>query len=200
MERGLREFAQPYEQNMIELRDLRPQDSEQLRQWRNSPEVAAYMYTDHEISPEEHAAWFAGIEGDPTRKYWIIVYKGEDVGLVNLAGIDMKNRRSYWAFYVASPTARGLGVGSFVEWAILGYAFDNLKLNKLCAEVLSTTPTVVALHKRFGFVEEGRLRQHIIKNGQFVDVVTLGLLASEWEQVKPSLQPTIERVMKHWSR
>ena len=60
----------------VALRALRPDDKDRLLAWRNSPEVAAYMYTDHQISPEEHARWFAGIEGDPRRAYWVIEMDG----------------------------------------------------------------------------------------------------------------------------
>ena len=34
----------------VTLRDLTEEDRERLHVWRNSPEVAAYMYTDHHIS------------------------------------------------------------------------------------------------------------------------------------------------------
>ena len=51
---------------LVTLRRLRPDDRDRLLAWRNAPEVAAYMYSDHEITAEEHARWFAGIAGDPT--------------------------------------------------------------------------------------------------------------------------------------
>ena len=184
---------------MVELRDLKEQDSEMLRNWRNMPEVAAYMYTDHLISAEEHARWFAGIKNDPTRRYWVIVYKGEDVGLVNLAEIDQKNKRSNWAYYLASPSVRGKGVGSYVEWAILNHVFEDLKLHKLVGEVLGTNPKVVELHRSFGFTVEGQLREHVIKNGQFVDVVVVGILAKDWAEKKPQVAARIERLMKRWT-
>ena len=48
----------------VELRPLREEDRDRLLAWRNSPEVAPYMYADHAITPEEHARWFTGIAGD----------------------------------------------------------------------------------------------------------------------------------------
>ena len=50
----------------VTLRDLTPDDSDRLLAWRNSEAVRPYMYSDHLISPEEHARWFAGIAGDPS--------------------------------------------------------------------------------------------------------------------------------------
>ena len=52
----------------VDLRPLQADDKDQILAWRNSPDVRAYMYTDHVISPDEHARWFAGIPDDwPTR-------------------------------------------------------------------------------------------------------------------------------------
>ncbi|MBZ5653918.1 MAG: UDP-4-amino-4,6-dideoxy-N-acetyl-beta-L-altrosamine N-acetyltransferase [Acidobacteriia bacterium] len=162
-----------------------------ILEWRNLPKVADYMYTDHVISPEEHAAWFARVLKDPAYKYWIIVSEGEDVGLVNLYDIDPVNRRCYWAFYVVSPNVRGKGVGTYAEYTVLNYVFDELKFEKLCCEVLSFNQGVVEMHRRFGFVQEGLFRKHILKRDAFHDVVCLAILKEEWETLRPQLEPRL---------
>jgi RimJ/RimL family protein N-acetyltransferase len=48
------------------------------------------------------------------------------------------------------------------------------------------------MHKNFGFQEEGLYRQHRIKNGQFVDVVALGMLRSEWNEKKSQIEKTLK--------
>ena len=93
----------------VRLRDLSPDDSDRLLAWRNLAEVARWMYSDHEITREEHDRWFAGIAGDAGRRYWIIELDGEPVGLANLADISPANRKASWAYYLASPTVRGRG-------------------------------------------------------------------------------------------
>ncbi len=173
---------------MIDLRDLRPDDEPVLLRWRNLPEVAGYMYSDHEITREEHAAWFSGISGDPTRSYWIIVCDDEDVGLVNLYDIDAGNSRCFWAFYLASPSVRGKGVGSWVEHWILRHVFDELRLNKLCCEVLGFNEPVLKMHGRFGFQQEGLFRQHIFKGGEAMDVVRLAILRQEWLEIRTEIE------------
>jgi UDP-4-amino-4,6-dideoxy-N-acetyl-beta-L-altrosamine N-acetyltransferase len=163
-----------------------------IREWRNLPKVADYMYTDHVIGPEEHAAWFARIMTDPSCKYWVIVCDGEDVGLVNLYNINLAHRRCHWAFYVVSPNVRGKGVGSYAEYQVLRHVFDELKLEKLCCEVLAFNRGVVEMHLRFGFREEGIFRKHILKQGVFQDVVCLAILKEEWD----GLRSKIEQRMK----
>jgi UDP-4-amino-4,6-dideoxy-N-acetyl-beta-L-altrosamine N-acetyltransferase len=168
----------------VRLRALAAADSERVLAWRNSPEVAAYMYTDHEITPDEHARWFArGLQGGD-RRYWIIELDGAPVGLANLTRIDPANSRCDWAFYLADPAVRGRGVGAAVEYLVLGHVFERLQLNKLWCEVLVGNAAVVKLHERFGFVREALFRNHVLKAGHYHDVTGLGLLAREWPAAK----------------
>lgn len=173
---------------MMQLRDVRRDDAEQLREWRNLPEIAAYMYSDHHISSEEHAAWFDRALHDESRRFWIIQLDGEDVGLVNLYDIDRVHDRAAWAFYLASPSVRGRGVGSFVEFTTLEHVFEEMGLHRLTCEVLSTNMAVVEMHEKFGFTVEGRFREHIQKDGEFVDVISLGMLQREWRDHRDAIR------------
>jgi RimJ/RimL family protein N-acetyltransferase len=62
---------------MITLRDVRPEDADKLRTWRNLPQISKYMYKDHYITAEEHEAWFCSALTDSTRWYWIISCDGD---------------------------------------------------------------------------------------------------------------------------
>ena len=163
------------------LRSMDIEDIARVLAWRNQPEVARYMYTDHSISRAEHARWFGTALSSPDRIYWIIELDGQPVGLANLYDISDRHRRAYWAFYLADPAVRGRGVGSYTERFVIQHAFRELDLNKLCCEVLSSNDAVVQMHQRFGFQVDGTLRQHIWKQDHFEDVVAMSLLRSEWE-------------------
>jgi UDP-4-amino-4,6-dideoxy-N-acetyl-beta-L-altrosamine N-acetyltransferase len=178
---------------MISLRDITPEDKDMLRGWRNKPEVNKYLYTDHNISQEEHDRWFEGIATDSTRRYWIINCDDKDVGVVYLYDVDYKNRRCYWAFYVADPDTRGKGIGSFVEYSILKYVFDDLEMEKLCAEVLAFNEPVTCMHKSFGFVEEGHFRNHIRKGNRQEDIVCVAILKEEWQTRKPEIEEKMRK-------
>jgi UDP-4-amino-4,6-dideoxy-N-acetyl-beta-L-altrosamine N-acetyltransferase len=176
----------------VQLRDLGPDDKARLLAWRNSPEVAAYMYTDHQISEAEHERWFAGVEGDSRRAYWIIEMDGEPVGLANFYDIDRRHGRGAWAYYLAEPSVRGRGIGGYVEYLMIEKAFGEIGLQKLWCEVLESNAGVARMHKRFGFQEEARLRRHILKNGDYVDVMGLGLLADEWPEARARMGETLK--------
>jgi UDP-4-amino-4,6-dideoxy-N-acetyl-beta-L-altrosamine N-acetyltransferase len=182
---------------MITLRDLQAEDKAMLLTWRNLPDVARYMYTDHHITDPEHERWFSGVFGDPTRRYWIIRAEGEDVGLVNLYSISDQNKRCHWAFYVANPNARGKGVGTAVEYIVMKHVFEERGFNKLCCEVLASNEPVVRHHLRCGFREEGRFRQHVIKDGQAIDVVALAILVAEWQGIRREIEARVQKMLGH---
>ena len=168
----------------VNLRPITPADSDRLYAWRNSPEVSAYMYTDHAISPEEHGRWFASAFAAKDRTYWIIEDDGAPVGLANLAGIDPARRRCEWAYYLGEASVRGRGVGAAVEFIVLSHVFGDLGLHKLWCEVLIDNEPVWRLHESFGFQREALYRDHVFKAGRFQDVVGLGLLDSDWARVR----------------
>jgi len=169
---------------MNALRPLSDDDAAMLLRWRNLPEISRYMYTDHIITPQEHAAWFQRARARDDARYWVITTGGVDVGLVNLSDIDMHHRTSSWAFYIADVAARGKGVGAFTEYTILEVVFGEMGLRKLSCEVLASNPAVLGMHERFGFIREGCFREQIEKPEGPVDVYRLGILAREWQQVR----------------
>ena len=181
---------------MISLRSVKGEDRDRLLAWRNAPHVARYMYTDHHISPEEHARWFETLDSDQQRKYWIIESNSVPVGLVNLYDIDQRNKRCSWAFYLGAEEGRGAGIGSQVEGAILVHVFETMGFNKLCCEVLESNEAVWNMHLKFGFLKEGLLRQHIWKDGAFQNVVALAMTADDWRAQKqtPRMTRLLERL------
>ena len=177
----------------IHLRRLTAADGRRVLAWRNSPEVAAHMYSDHAVSEAEHALWLEAALTRLDRCYWIIELDGAPVGVANLARIDPGASRCEWAFYLADPAVRGRGVGAAVEYLVLGHVFEGRGLNKLWCEVLAGNAAVVRLHERFGFTREALFRDHLRKGGVFQDVVGLGLLRREWPQVKAAAEDQLTR-------
>lgn len=170
----------------VELRPMGLDDSARVLVWRNRPTVAAYMFTDHVISEAEHAAWFAGALTDGTRRYWIIEVDGEPIGLATLYDISTLQKRAHLGLYIADDRVRGMGVGTQVDRFLMRHAFEDLGLDKLCAEALATNGAGIRVHQRHGFRIDGVLRRHVIKAGERVDVVTMSLLREEWTDRSPT--------------
>lgn len=164
----------------VALRLVEEGDRDRLLAWRNSPQVAAFMYSDHLIGREEHDRWFDGLIGHPRRRDWVVLLDTAPVGLTSLVDIDKAQGRGTIARYMAEESARGLGLGGFTEFKVADHAFGALGLRKLWSEVLATNQAALASHLASGFQREALFRAHVVKQGQPVDVIGLGLLAEDW--------------------
>lgn len=164
----------------ILFRKIRENDLEKILKWRTSLEVTAYMYTDPLLTMKEQKKWYEKIKTDETRRDWVINVEGEDVGLISLTNIDNIHKRCNWAYYIASTTMRGKGIGKSVELNIYHFVFESLNLNKLCCEVFSFNEKVITLHQKYGSMIEGVRREHIYKNGSYYDIVEMAILKKDW--------------------
>ena len=167
----------------IKLIPLTKSDIELVRNWRNSSDVSQYMYTDSEISKKQQHIWFDNIHKDNSCKYWIIEYDEKKLGLASITGINETLKSCYWAFYLGDSSVRGAGIGAKVEYNIISYVFNKLKLNKLRCEVFTSNEKVIKMHEKFGFRREAYYREHCMKNNEKLDVVGLALLESEWRTI-----------------
>jgi UDP-4-amino-4,6-dideoxy-N-acetyl-beta-L-altrosamine N-acetyltransferase len=160
--------------------------------WRMEPDVTRYMYTDPQLTIQDQQCWFDRISVSDRDRLWIIeLDSGRPVGLLTLSDIDQANRRCAWAYYLGDPDTRGRGLAKTLECNIYDYVFDRLGFHRLWCEVLSSNARVVALHERFGSRVEGVLRQHILKNGVYLDVVRLAILRPEWLATRTALNYSV---------
>ena len=131
------------------LRDIADDELELMRAWRNEPAVRANMYTQHEISIEEHLTWWEKTKNRPDQKYLMYEMSGDKRGIAAFTSIDIQNKNTAWAFY-ASPSAPK-GTGSKIEFLMLELAFEQLNMQKLYCEVFAFNTSVIKLHQKFGF-------------------------------------------------
>lgn len=164
----------------VRLRPMVEADQAQVMEWRSNPELGRFMYTDLQGSTlTSQLSWFRGVSQRSDSEYWIIEFEDTPVGVANLADKRTEHARTDWAFYLGSTNVRGKGVGSKVELAVIHYVFVHLRLKKLACQVLSSNPSVVQLHQKFGFEVEGVLKRHFLRHDEWHDVVLLALSDTE---------------------
>ncbi|MGW4913764.1 GNAT family N-acetyltransferase [Streptomyces sp. NPDC004270] len=66
---------------------------------------------------------------------------------------------------------------------LLRFMFGERRYHKCQARIFAHNEASLALHRRLGFVEEGRLRDHVFFAGRHEDLVVMGLLAVEFAQL-----------------
>lgn len=71
----------------IDLILLKHEDIELVRQWRNHPSVVKNHEYQEYITPEMQEKWFQSIQ-NMHNLYFIVVYQGKKIGVVNAKNID----------------------------------------------------------------------------------------------------------------
>ncbi len=160
------------------LRTIKKDEIELMLSWRNHPSIRMNMYNQHEIRREEHLKWWDKASASEYDQYFMYELNEIPTGIIGFNNIDKNNKNASWAFY-ASPNATK-GSGTKMEFLALEYAFNTLSLHKLYCEVLAFNTSVIKMHKKFGFLEEGVFREQYLKHEQFIDIYRLGILKNEW--------------------
>jgi RimJ/RimL family protein N-acetyltransferase len=108
---------------------------------------------------------------------------GELAGAALLWAIDSHNRSAHLGLSLR-PSFRGRGLGTDVVLALCQYGFAVRGLHRLQVDTLASNAAMIAAAVRAGFAQEGTLRGAGWVDGEFVDEVILGLLASDWTRLR----------------
>lgn len=172
---------------LISLRSLVLEDQALLLRWRNQPEVAAQMYTDHTISTSEHERWFELATSDaPDRLYRVVEAGPDPIGLVSLT--DIRLGTCTWGGYIGDFDWHGRGAGTAALWLSLDEAFARLQLERVLVEVLTSNSRAAELYERFGFEEQDDFHKVVLKSGRYCDVAGLALSRERWAATGPAVQ------------
>jgi UDP-4-amino-4,6-dideoxy-N-acetyl-beta-L-altrosamine N-acetyltransferase len=155
------------------------------------------MYTDHEIGLDEHLTWIKRLEFDFRQIVFIVFVEEVVIGVISINQLDRLNKKADWAFYLDEKSPPGLGAA--LEYAFINFSFDFLGLEKLNCEVIESNQSVIKLHKKFRFFEEGFRRMNIEKNGCRLGVYFLGLTKEEWNNKKVSIFETYNNTFSRYN-
>lgn len=160
------------------LRKLEPDDLELVLSWRNHPEIRRYMFTQHEISDEEHAQWYKRESQNEMRKLMILECDCVPVGFIQFQ-INEANNEADWGFYVSPDAPKG--TGRKLGQVALSYAFINLRLGKVMGQAIDFNERSIKLHLSLGFTpEETRENPRPTSDSHSV-VLFYGIDRENWE-------------------
>lgn len=148
-----------------------------VRSWRNHPTIRRNMFSQHEVSEEEHANWFAKTSREAGRHLLIFEVDMQPQGFVQVTARNA-GPVAEWGFYTSPDAPRGMG--RRMGQAALTHVFDTLSLHKLCGQALAHNETSIRFHLSLGFQREGILRDQHFDGTVFHDVHCFGLLAPDW--------------------
>ncbi len=153
--------------------------------WLNDGATTRFMESGHFPSTRESVAeYIASTAGRRDLIFLAIVLEEDDrhAGNVKLGPINWIHRNAEFGILIGDPAARGRGIGSEATRLVLGHAFDRLNLHRVALGVVADNLPAIRSYEKVGFREEGTYRQAILREGGFVDVKRMAILASEFRR------------------
>lgn len=84
---------------------------------------------------------------------------------------------------IARKEIRTRGLATDAWMTLMKYAFTELRLNRINGSALAYNAASLRVCEKVGFKIEGTQRQAVYKNGEFVDVILMGCLKSDYEKL-----------------
>jgi RimJ/RimL family protein N-acetyltransferase len=181
----------------VQLRAREPSDADVIPQLeRSADERSGWMI----MPPRSRAATRTLFEesarkcpGPGTVEFGLAIVRREDdlmVGGITVNEADQVNGTFSYGVGI-HPEHKGNGYAAEAVLLVLRFMFDERRFHKCEARVYDYNCASIQLHRKLGFTEEGRLRQHLFQAGGYHDELIFGMTAEEFRQLYPKLRPML---------
>jgi len=171
----------------IVLRPLKISDAERFCQWLDDPEVTKFLsiYDLPKPTVKEEKVWIRSSRKDKKSfRLAIDTIEGQHIGSTSLHNIDKFDQRAEFGIMIGDKKYWGQGCGSEVCKLMVDYGFKKMKLHRIHLTYIAYNIRGRKAYEKVGFKFEGRLRDHIFRDGYWHDEIHMGLLRSEWTRAK----------------
>jgi RimJ/RimL family protein N-acetyltransferase len=128
--------------------------------------------------------WFEKmLDAHGTDRFFFVICRRSDdrpVGSIDLHAVDLRNGNASLGIAIGDPDDTGEGYGTAALQALLGFAFDQLRLERVELEVYDFNERARRVYERVGFVHEGTRRRALFRDGAFHDVHGMAVLRDDW--------------------
>jgi len=153
------------------IRDWRIEDAESLAKHANNRRVSINLRDrfPYPYRIEDARTFIERSMSDRKEKAHCIEINGSVVGSIGITiGEDVYRLTAEMGYWLAEEFW-GQGIMSEVVPAFVEYCFQKFSLRRIHATTYSTNSASARVLEKAGFVFEGRLRNHVIKDGQILD-------------------------------
>lgn len=163
----------------VQLRPICRDDAVVLMELNNNKQIADFVVGNPQVvTLEQQLRWMDRIQHETNTVRRMIVCNGVAVGTIIISSIDEANATGNMNIKML-PAYQGRGIGKRALLDACNFAFDELNLFCLTANILSYNTASCMLFQKVGFHKDGVLRSRVIKNGERFDLITLSLLKTE---------------------
>jgi RimJ/RimL family protein N-acetyltransferase len=170
----------------VRLRPFTDDDVPLLREWYSDPEVLHWLHLSedapHLHSLESHRERWERMRDDPTRLTWLIeTSDGQPIGEVELIEINKAHGRAELGITIGEKSYWNGGCGTDAVRAVLRFAFGELGLRRVTLITDEDNARCIRCYEKCGFLREGVFRNHRLRNGRPLNMVTMAVLKDEWK-------------------
>jgi [ribosomal protein S5]-alanine N-acetyltransferase len=168
--------------DQVHLSEFRSSDKPALIQHLNDRDIyertlrIPFPYT--EYNADEWLAVYAKATEQQGQPAHFAIRTGDDalIGGCGLNDFEIgKSHRAEVGYWLAKPLW-GRGIMTAVVQQVCQHAFEEFGLVRIIAHVSTMNPASARVLEKCGFIQEGLLRKHFLKDGQFIDVALFALL------------------------
>ena len=155
------------------------EDVDAIRDLKNNEKAALLMGGIHrQYSSEDIVNWINFHNNNPEEVLLVVedTEEGKLIGHVGLYKIDIIAKKTEFGILIADDNSRGKGYGTKATSLMVEYAFKELGMHKVTAEVLSENAPSIAMFKKCGFSVDGCLRDDVYKNDRYYDVFCMSII------------------------
>lgn len=145
----------------VSLELLTEDKIEMVRQWRNDPKIQQYMEYRDEITPEMQAKWFKKLNNGKDNFYFIIKYKEEEIGLINVKDVDYEKKSGESGVFIYEDKYLNTDISYRAHLVMFDYMFDVVGLQTIYSHMLKSNKRA----QRFGIF----LGAHLIPGQENVE-------------------------------
>ncbi|MGA9533746.1 MAG: GNAT family protein [Anaerolineales bacterium] len=173
----------------VRLRHNEKSDLPRYVDWLNDPEMRAGISVFLPMSQVEEERWFEEMmKKDPIERPFAVDLREGDrwthVGSCGLFRFNHRSRSAELGIAIGAKERWGEGIGADTMGALMQHGFETLNLNRIFLRVFDFNERAIRLYRSLGFVEEGRLRQDAYYKGKYRDTLLMGMLRTEWENLR----------------
>ncbi len=170
--------------DLVRLRGVEPDDWLLFQALDRDTAVQRDAYRVEFPRSEEHARQWAleqaTAKPQDDNYRWVIESRdGTPLGSLNTHGCDARNGTFGFGITIAREHW-GKGYAPGAIRLLLRYFFGERRYQKVTSFVYEFNPRSLAMHRKFGFQDEGRIRRAIYTNGRHFDTLVLGMTAEEF--------------------
>ncbi|ATP40953.1 GNAT family N-acetyltransferase [Solibacillus sp. R5-41] len=167
----------------LHLRRMEVSDSYSLFKIWSDPDVTKFMNISsftHEAQAKEIIELFDDLAqaNEAIRFSMIERNSNELIGTCGFNSIDFENAKTEIGYDLAKAYW-GMGYAPEGISALLNYAFETLKLNRIEAKVEPANVNSIKVLEKLNFTFEGTLRQYEKSKGNFIDIKMYSLLKTD---------------------